>query len=54
MTFNLLSHYTYAEIYGDFTETYNIVIAYTELDIDIIKQTRVFSSYNPFLSDQVT
>jgi len=36
---------TYAKIYGDFNETYRIVIAYTEMEIDIIKQTHVFSGY---------
>jgi len=35
----------YAEIYGNFTETYRIVIAYTEMDIDIIKQSHVFYGY---------
>ena len=35
----------YAEIYGNFTETYRIVIAYTEMEIDIIKQTCVLFGY---------
>ena len=38
---------TYVEIYGEFTETCRIVIAYTVMDIHIIKQTHVFSSYKP-------
>jgi len=29
-------------MYGDFTETYRIVIAYTEMEICTIKQTHVF------------
>ena len=33
----------------DFTETYRIVIAYTEMEIDIIKQTHVFSGYKSLL-----
>jgi len=37
------SFFTYAEIYGDFIETYRIVIVHTEMEIDIIKQTHVFS-----------
>jgi len=36
------SFITYAESYG---ETYKIVIAYTEMEIDIIKQTLTFSCY---------
>ena len=49
--FNFLSH---VEIYGDFTEAYRIVIAYTEIEIHIIKQEHVFSGYKPYLSDRVT
>ena len=43
---------TYVEIYGYFTETYRIVIAYTEMEIDVIKQKQLAVSL--FLSDQVT
>ena len=33
------------KIYGDFPETYRIVIGYTEMDMHNIKQPHVFSSY---------
>ena len=39
---------TYAEIYGDFTESYRIVIAYTKMEIDIIKYACI-SSYKSLL-----
>ena len=38
---------TYVKMYGDFTATYRIVTAYTEMEIHIIKQTHVFSGYKP-------
>jgi len=39
-----LTYCNYVITGGDFTETYRIVIAYTEMGIDIIKHTHVFSS----------
>ena len=39
---------TYVEIYGDFTEAYRIVIAYTEIEIHIVKREHVFSGYKPY------
>ena len=38
---------TDVEIYGDFTETYRIGIAYIKIEICIIKQTHVFYGYKP-------
>jgi len=32
-------------MHGDFNKSYRIVIAYTEMEIDIIKQTHVFFGY---------
>ena len=43
-------------MYGDFTEMYRIVIAYTEIEIQVhtTKQTHVFWAISPLLSDRVT
>ena len=40
-----LTYWDYVITGGDFTETYRIVIACTEMEIDTIKQTHVFSGY---------
>jgi len=45
---------SYVEMYGEFTDIYRIVIACTEMEIQIINQTPVFSSYKSFLSEWVT
>ena len=34
-------------MYGDFTETYRIFIAYTEMEIHSTKQIHVFLGYKP-------
>ena len=39
---------SYVEIYGDFTEAYRLVIAYTEIEIHIVKQEHAFSGYMPY------
>ena len=36
---------TYVAIYWDFTETYGIVIAYTEMELHTIKWTHVLLGY---------
>jgi len=47
---------TYVEIHRNFTDNCRIIIACTKMEIQIINQTPVFSSYSisPFLSDWVT
>ena len=45
---NYMTFHHLCEIYGDLTETYRIVIAYTEIEIHIVKQEHVFSGYKPY------
>jgi len=35
-------------MYGDFNETYRIIIANTETEIHIVKRAYIFSSYKPY------
>ena len=45
---------SYVEIYGDFPETYRIIIDYTEIEIHNIKQTHVyFPAIRQIFSDSV-
>ena len=39
---------TYVEICGNFTEAYRIIIAFTEIEIQIVKQEHVFFGYKPY------
>jgi len=43
-----LTFHHLCRIYGDFTEAYRIVIAYTEIEGHNVKQEHVFSGYKPF------
>ena len=43
------------KVNGDLTEVYRIVIAYTEIEIHIVKQEHIFfPAISPILSDWVT
>jgi len=44
----LMFFITYAEMYGDFNETYRIIIANTETEIHIVKRAHIFSGYKPY------